>query len=614
MYLFDKNFIKHSIATALIVSILVPNLLLIPRGRAEAIVGFATAVPTVTNPVTSLNALTSKDVIKQYLLDLAARIIAGTILRAMTNQVVGWIQGGSNVGFAANLDKEFRKAVDEAGGDFLNNLTGLNLCGDIGAYLKIALRVPGLKSRLQCTLTKIVGNLEKFARKFQNGGWKAFFALELQPQNSLSGAYLIALDAKIYAETKAQKRTEVGILAGAGFMGFRVPEKKCEDIIVSAASVTLGDEGPVLAPGEAETIITSPGESPSSGVMKKKNCRTEYVTKTPGRLVSDTLSNTFKVGYDFAVVADEINEAIATIVTALLQKLISSTFEIIDSSGEVTGGGEGLFDPGVSSIPITALDLQDNRIFIQIYENLFIADAALRSLDGTLITKRRNLFAIRKEISDLKKTLATLDPASLEASDIGTKITELGGKETILEGEISTLEAKKTAVLLSKFDLLLLRRSLTSPLESTELAALIEEMPNILQKLQDQIEGLDVSGAVRPSGVARRDMQELFLGEKTNTESSIALLDDTIAEMTRLSPAAIPDIDRGRLVAHRSVLLASLSLLGDTFDATVEARTREELGDILRASSRVMIDSNQSLDQSNKLLISTDEILRSRSR
>ncbi len=489
--------------------------------------------------------------LKEYILDLIARVVAATLIRTMTNQVVGWIQGGSNVGFVANLDQEFRKAADQAGGEFLNKITGLNLCGDIGAYLKISLRVPtGLRSRLQCSLTQIVTNLESFARRFQNGGWKAFFALELQPQNNLTGAYLIALDAKINAETTARKRIEVGTKAGAGFLGFRVPKQVCEFV-----------------------------PNFSGGNEPEKLCHTEYVTKTPGRLVSDTLSKTMNIGYDFAVVADEIDESITVIVTALLQKLISSTFEIIDGSGEVTGGGEGIFDPGLSNISIPIIDLQNNGVFVEIYENLFIADAALRSLDGTLIQKRRALFAARTH----------------------------GGTDTILEQEIAGLEAKKADILTSKFDLLLLRRSFMSILESPEIPNLARELSDIVQKLEDRIGGLDVTSAVKPKGIARNDLQELFLGEKTNLESSIVLLNDTISESLRLSTST--DITRNRLVAQRGILQLSLSFLGDMFNAVVTARTREELEDILLASSQALIDSNQILDQGNRLLIETDIFL-----
>ena len=60
-------------------------------------------VPINSNPLFGWTSLLSKDVIKEYLLDVAGRIIAGGIIRNLSNQVVGWIQGGNgqNVGFVA---------------------------------------------------------------------------------------------------------------------------------------------------------------------------------------------------------------------------------------------------------------------------------------------------------------------------------------------------------------------------------------------------------------------------------------------------------------------------------------------------------------------------------
>src|SRR3989344_251315 len=83
-------------------------------------------------------------VFKEYILDLIARIIAAVLIRALTNEIISWIQedGGKNVGLAGNLEKEFRRQIDARAGEFLNTLAKIDLCTlDMNAALQISLRI-----------------------------------------------------------------------------------------------------------------------------------------------------------------------------------------------------------------------------------------------------------------------------------------------------------------------------------------------------------------------------------------------------------------------------------------------------------------------------------------
>ncbi len=209
---------QQRIVTAVLVAMLFTQAAL-PLSIAQAQVGASlvqdpfnlivnTSSKISTGISAALNAVTAKEstliVLKEYVLDPLANVAAQTIIRAMTNQILGWIQG-EDVGFVQNLDQEFRRAADAAGGELLNQITGLNLCGNIGAFLNITLRTPGLRQRLECTVTDIVRNLEGFYENFQQGGWPAFIRITLEPQNTAAGAYLFALDAKVQAENRAKE-------------------------------------------------------------------------------------------------------------------------------------------------------------------------------------------------------------------------------------------------------------------------------------------------------------------------------------------------------------------------------------------------------------------------
>ncbi|MBI2640852.1 MAG: hypothetical protein HYW91_03150 [Candidatus Sungbacteria bacterium] len=198
---------------------------------------------SVTNPPGV--HLLSADGLKKWIFDPAARIIIRALLQATTQQIVSWIQGngGKNVGYVKNLEAALRHEADAAGGEFLNNLTGINLCGNIGAFLQITLRTPGLRQRLECTVTDIVRNLDNFYRDFQQGGWPAFIRVSLEPQNNPYGAYMIALDAKISAEASRQQGFLEPLKKSFPFEGFKVAVPKRCYAVRTGSSSEFPEEG-----------------------------------------------------------------------------------------------------------------------------------------------------------------------------------------------------------------------------------------------------------------------------------------------------------------------------------------------------------------------------------
>lgn len=276
-----------------------------------------TTISAIMNKL--IAATTDKIAFKEYILDPLANAFAVSLIRGMTNSVIGWIQGGGG-GFVDNLEAELRRELDKRGEEFLNQLSGVNLCGNIGTTnLQQSLRTPrgggALRQQLECTVTDIVANVNSFFNDFSQGGWPAFIKLAFDPQNTFEGAYLIALDAKVAAETDLKESIINQYIAGKGFLGFRVPVgKNC-----------VQDE-------QGNNI-----------------CFTEYETKTPGNLVADLLTEATTIGFKKGVVADEIDEAIESIITALIDKIMSSSF----------GGGEGLFNRELSNLPsgVENLDL-----------------------------------------------------------------------------------------------------------------------------------------------------------------------------------------------------------------------------------------------------------------
>lgn len=271
--------------------------------KAEAVVPVACVIPFDFN------------CLKDAILDLVFKVFVRTLIRGITNSIIGWIQGddGRNVGFVGNIEQEFRRQVNIRGGEFLNQISGIDMCGDIGAFLQISLRTSSsYQEEFACSLTDIVDNVESFFDDFSQGGWPAFISLTHDHQNNPYGAFLAAHDRKVRVEAELAASQFITLLTGQGFAGVRSKkDAKCEK----------GNDGSL-------------------------QCQTEYLIKTPGRLVYDMLSHGVLTDARALEVADEIDEAVGAIASAMINKII----------GSVT---DGIFNPELSKLPANDGDEKD---------------------------------------------------------------------------------------------------------------------------------------------------------------------------------------------------------------------------------------------------------------
>ncbi|MEK7099500.1 MAG: hypothetical protein AAB916_03195 [Patescibacteria group bacterium] len=560
-----------SILVGILISVPILAMLAVPQS-AHAIFGIGdvtyiigsnpVATFAITNPPGASNAFSS-DTLKEYLLDLAARIIVGTVIRGLTNQVIGWIQGddGANVGFVGNLDEAFRKEANLAGGEFLNNLAGIDLCtANLRGYLNISLRTPGLQQRLGCTLSGIGVNAESFFKDFSQGGWPAFLKIGLEPQNNPYGAYLIALDSKLALEDAAGRRIQLGFLAGDSFLGGRGAIRKKE---VSTVQVQDADaDGNEFM--REEQRITS---------------RTEYNTKTPGGLVAQTLAKTVNIGYDFAVVADEINEAIVAIANALITKLVSETYSIArgDDSGEEETG-EGLFTSELSELPFGAAELQGHRLVREPDSMMLNADSGLTTADQIVNVTLRTLFITRRQIQEMTASPEPLTPAQQ------AQLATLRQTEATMEAKLSVILTLKDRLVASTRDILLLKQVFQTAISAEDITQAVERIEQIARTLSviiQEIEAVDVETTITlpliPTGDVKQDTATELRNTTIHISTMTSLLREMQSEARRLAaqtasttPQRKADLEAKsreidteviRLGESRSAIAAALSLL-----------------------------------------------------
>lgn len=562
-------------------------------------------------------------VIKQYILIPLARIIIGMLIRAMTNQILGWIQGG-NTGFVQNLDQEFRRTADEAGGEFLNNISGINMCGNLNAFLRITLTVPSARRpRYFCTVTQIVSNLQSFARNFQRGGWPAFFKLQLVAQNGPAGAFMIGLDDKIAYENNRRENKARVYQANRGFLGFRVPvQKNCE--VIQRPSNTSGSNGegsiafsgdtnsaqapdeklgylegqPItfnspgfasvlgpLAVGDTTQGITAPNTSnnivpsanntatgpslpgifpsqatptdnviggadsqiPSAASVQQQqqaqqhavfqqgadilpedtstggpslagpgqtntvnngdrtvNCQTEYEVKTPGQTVAFLLNKSVGSGFDFSIAGQDIDSVISAIATALIQKIIGSSFLAISGNGGSNGNGggnvsgQGIFDPGASTLaPLGANDVQNSNLVGQIDNAISKTDKEIQALDQTLVPKHQHLITtyVRINSSQLQiQNLTTQVPnASDQISGLQSQVTTLRQDAANTENIMTPLVSGKLKMLAAKSAVLSAKRSLTNGADTSQFIAASHDIPGTILGINSVIDQVNAN-------------------------------------------------------------------------------------------------------------------------
>ena len=522
MKIYHNNFFKTPFVLLLAISL--TAVFIIPR-QTKAFWGIGDVTFT-----TRIGTLPSDEKwIQDYILKPAVRILVRIMLQETTNMIVGWIQGnnGKNVGYVKNPAQFFRNVANKSGGEFLNQLTGINLCGNIGAFLQISLRTPpGLQQKLACSLTNIVQNVNSFYRNFNNGGWPAFISASVEPQNNPYGAYLIALDAKITAEGGAVDIARLKYQKSP-FLGFQVAKPiNCRTRIIGSEGSPSGGAVPL---GEAEAtrdrefnepealgIEAGLGTTPNS----EEVCDTEYETKTPGQTIEYLLNKATGSGIDFAISAKDLDEAVATIINALINKVISSSV----LAGNGRSGGEGVFNPDASRIQLTGLE-NANFFVANTQTNIVFADSIIISLDSALKNSYQQLFTLRRN----PPPQTPENPSNTDAI-------------RILEEKIFNLHRNKKEIISIKIELLNLKRTIISTTDARQLVDLSSQIPRLSSRLGSVASRAEAGINATPStstGSQKWDTVQEIQGSIDSISAGLSLIGTMAEEANRVASTTV---------------------------------------------------------------------------
>lgn len=218
-----KNYKKEIILRLLSMIILcfvVLNLVLIQKAGAQGAV-VSTEILSVPQTLTF-----GQEVAKWFKNDMVKGLrdtLAKRLIDYIVDQTIQGIQGGGKPLFVSDWKKFLKNAEAIAFDSVIKDVGLAGLCAPFKLQVRFALLpVSKFQQRIECTLDKIVSNIDNFYNDFKEGNWIAYTE-SWQPQNNFYGQLLIADDEimRRMADESGAKKNEA--MSSSGFLSV----KKC---------------------------------------------------------------------------------------------------------------------------------------------------------------------------------------------------------------------------------------------------------------------------------------------------------------------------------------------------------------------------------------------------
>ncbi len=327
MKYFDKKFVILVFAALIIVSIA-------PKTALAAYPVFETNPVLVgaESATAGSTAATWGQKLYEWAYKFATETLKRKILNMMVDQIVNWIQGGGDPKFISDWPGFFRDAVDQAGGEFIQEIGYGRFCSSYGFLLRAAFIPIPFFNRTSCTLSQVGANFDAFLKNFQSGGWVAWQEMVLKPQNNIYGAYLMTWDQYEIQKSAAAKASAAEAQAGRGFLSV----KRC----IEKTWTTKETTSPVCAKLDTDGTCAS-YENRTITEPVQTGCN-KYEIVTPGSVVGDLAAKAVGSDIDYIVNADDLAAYVSTITNAILNRMFSEGVGLLHSAlSSSTGGGSG---------------------------------------------------------------------------------------------------------------------------------------------------------------------------------------------------------------------------------------------------------------------------------
>lgn len=163
--------------------------------------------------------------------------IKNSLLFQLSNQIVDWIQNGTQPQFIKDPGKFLSDTATLAVNRTISQLAP-NLCSSFRD--QVVVQIPGYSEQsnpfyqpVTCTINQVVSNVEDFYNNFQNGGWLAYQEI-WQPQNNYFGASMIANEMVSSQASAAAQAAQNDLSQGNGFAS----QSQCTEWVLYTPAAT----------------------------------------------------------------------------------------------------------------------------------------------------------------------------------------------------------------------------------------------------------------------------------------------------------------------------------------------------------------------------------------
>lgn len=284
------------------------------------------------------------------------RYIAKQMMDKITQDTINWINTGfkGEPAYIKNPESMFKSIADKEVESFTKMIAFDRIKFPFGLDTAEALvnsYARTFEQNAQFSLNQYVttGNADDFYTDFRTGGWNAWNAMVLFPQNNPVGFGLMAsnhLAAKTYDPTYGNDiiKIQEELKTSGGFLN----QKKCVETMLGGASTFIQDDSQTEGYWKAVALLLVPNEPGYTGediIEAQARWCTRYETVTPGKAISDQLTNALGTPLKSIEMADDLNKSLAAIFDALLNQLakkgLSELTKLNDTTVTGTFGGIG---------------------------------------------------------------------------------------------------------------------------------------------------------------------------------------------------------------------------------------------------------------------------------
>ncbi len=285
--------------------------------------------------------------------DAIAKYAITELLAKVTQETLNWINGGfkGDPSFLQNPEA-YAKSIATQKRSELKSIFGSD--DESFPYGRAAMQAmikselnkgtAGLRKRATFTMNNYVptGDVSDFYKDFRIGGWDALFAQSFQQQNNPVGFALLAAEEEervTAGEDKSEiERAEEEINRNDGFLN----QKICKESHHPSGRYDPPENtnGGVFTEADWIAIANDKGRPDSERENARKHICKTWVTKTPGTVIAHALNKTIiDVPLDQAIAADEINESLNVVFSALMQQAFQNGASSLENlTSEVDSG------------------------------------------------------------------------------------------------------------------------------------------------------------------------------------------------------------------------------------------------------------------------------------